>query len=123
MLRITLPTREDPPVFVLEGRLAGLWVKELIRVTRDLGPRTTSVFDIEDVIYVDSLGEETLLWLSRLGATFITMNAYGKDLCRRLHLRRTTLARSGAQGSPGRSSEKTAQDAPLLLSKPRGSPS
>ncbi len=89
VLRITLPTRDDPPVFVLEGRLAGDWAKELMRVTRDLGPRTTSVFNLEEVYYVDPLGEETLLWLNRLGARFITNTAYGKYLCRRLHLHRT----------------------------------
>lgn len=88
VLRITLPTRDDPPTFVLEGRLAGDWAKELIRVTRDLGPRTTSVFDLEEVFYVDPLGEETLLWLNRLGARFVTNTAYGKYLCQRLHLHR-----------------------------------
>jgi hypothetical protein len=88
MLRITLPTRKDAPVFVLEGKLAGAWVEELCEVTRPLGRGTHSVFDIENVTYVDPLGEELLLWLNSLGANFIAENLYGKDLCRRLHLRR-----------------------------------
>lgn len=93
MLRITLPTRNDiRPVFILEGKLAGEWVKELIRVTREIGPGTNCVFDLEDVFYVDQLGEETLCWLNRLGATFITETAYGKDLCERLGLRRPSNA-------------------------------
>jgi hypothetical protein len=92
VLRITLPTRDDPPVFVLEGRLVGDWVKELMRVTRDLKPGTKSIFDIEEVSYVDMLGEEALRWLNRMGATFIVWNAYGKDVCHRLHLRRATAA-------------------------------
>jgi hypothetical protein len=96
MLRITLPSCEDYPVFVLEGKLSGLWVKEFIRVTRRLDPGTNSVFDIEGVSYVDSLGEKTLLWLNKLGATFIAENVYGKDLCQRLHLRRTSEAKAGA---------------------------
>jgi hypothetical protein len=49
MLRITLPTSEEHPVFILEGKLAGLWVKEFIRVTSHLGPGTTAVFDITAV--------------------------------------------------------------------------
>ena len=90
MLRITLPTSVKSPVYLLEGKLAGLWAKEFIRVTSHLGPGTTAAFDIENVIYVDSLGEETLLWLNRLGAVFIVENVYGRDLCKRLRLRRMT---------------------------------
>lgn len=119
MLRITLPTRENDSLFILEGRLAGDWVKELIRVTRDLGPRTTSVFNIEDVFYVDPLGEETLLWLNRLGATFIAENVYGKDLCRRLHLRSTTAAESGAQSLSRQRGGKAPPDAPPSSSPPQ----
>jgi hypothetical protein len=96
VLKITLPSCEDDPLFILEGRLTGEWAKELLRVTRELGPRTTSIFDIEEVSYVDQLGEETLRWLNRLGATFVTRTAYGKDLCRRLHLRHAAAARSKA---------------------------
>jgi hypothetical protein len=98
VLKISLPTREDHPLFVLEGKLAGLWAKEFIRVTSQLGPGTAAVFDLENVFYVDSLGEKTLLWLNRLGATFIAENVYGKDLCRRLRLRRSTEARTCAHG-------------------------
>jgi hypothetical protein len=108
VLRITFPTRDDPPVFILEGRLAGLWVKELLRVTHDIGPNTNCVFDIEDVLYVDQLGEQTLGWLNRLGATFIAENAYGKDLCERLHLRR----RAAANEMNERRKRRTVQSSP-----------
>jgi|GEM_PF-6977789 len=87
MLRITLPTTDDPPLFILEGRLAGLWAKEFLRITRDVGPRTRAIFDIREVSYVDQLGEESLCWLNRLGARFIADTAYCRDLCERLHLR------------------------------------
>jgi len=116
MLRITLPSSEDHPVFVLEGKLSGLWVKELIRVTRLLGPRTNSVFDIEGVSYVDSLGEKTLLWLNSLGAVFAAENVYGKDLCRRLHLHRTTEVRAGMPGPPGHKTKKALPTVPPPLS-------
>jgi hypothetical protein len=100
-------------LFILEGRLSGEWVKELIRVTHELGPRTASVFDIEEVSYVDSLGEETLLWLNRLGAKFIAENVYGKYLCQRLHLNRQTLAKSCAQCERKRRGGKAPPDTPL----------
>jgi hypothetical protein len=101
VLKISLPTHEDRPLYVLEGRLAGLWAKELIRVTSQLGPRTTAIFNLENVCYVDSLGENALLWLNRLGAAFIVENVYGKDLCQRLHLRRATEARTSTSCSIG----------------------
>ena len=98
MLRITLPTREDHPVFILEGRLAGDWAEELLRVTACLCPGTDTVFDIEHVLYVDSLGERALQWLSHLGASFVAQNAYGVDLCERLHLQRRPAVENGAKG-------------------------
>jgi len=113
MLRITLPSREDHPVFVLEGKLSGLWVKELIRVTRQLGRGTNTVFDIEGVSYVDSLGEKTLLWLNSLGAVFTAENVYGKDLCRRLHLRRATETKAGASNNIGQKVEKSPPIKPI----------
>lgn len=86
-----MSSREDNPLFKLEGRLAGdQCVEELLRIVNQNCLGKNCVFDIEHVFYVDSPGEETLLWLSQLGATFITQNAYGKDLCQRLHLRRST---------------------------------
>jgi len=120
MLRITLPMRDDPPVFILEGRLAGLWVKELLRVTHDIGPNTNCIFDIEELLYVDQLGEQTLGWLNRLGATFIAENAYGKDLCERLHLRRK-LAENGVQerGRVNRKSSELCPDPLHPLARPR----
>jgi hypothetical protein len=116
MLRITLPSRADHPVFVLEGKLSGLWVKELIRVTRLLGPGTNSVFDIEGVSFVDSLGEKALLWLNKLGAAFIAENVYGKDLCLRLHLHRTSEAKAGVFGQPEHRVGKTLSATSLPLS-------
>lgn len=88
MLRITLLTNEESPVYVLEGRLAGMWVDELRRATREIGPKTSCLFNLEDVWYVDQFGEKVLCHLSRLGASFVTNTAYGKNLCDRLHLRR-----------------------------------
>lgn len=92
-----VPTREDCPVYVLEGRLAGNWVQELLQISCKLFPGTKTAFDIEHVSYVDSVGEKALQWLNRLGATFVARNAYGVDLCERLHLHRLDAVESVAQ--------------------------
>jgi hypothetical protein len=88
MLRITLPSSDGPGIVVLEGRLAGLWAQELLRVAREANQGPGSIFDLQEVFYVDSSGEDVLRCLSRVGASFITDSAYGKDLCHRLKLRR-----------------------------------
>jgi hypothetical protein len=92
MLRITLPTAKNPGVYVLEGRLTGLWARELIRVVRAANDNNVGIFDLREVFYVYSAGEETLRVLSRLGARFVTESAYGKNLCKRLKLHRVTAS-------------------------------
>ena len=88
MLRITLPSASHSALFILEGRLTGLWVKEFLRVARGANQGYGNIFDLRDVFYVDSEGEEALQLLARRGARFITESAYGKDLCHRLKLER-----------------------------------
>lgn len=88
MLRITLPAASRTGSFILEGRLTGLWAKELLRVARTEYPIQTKIFDLREVFYVDSQGEDALRWLSGRGARFIAESAYGKDLCTRLNLHR-----------------------------------
>jgi len=90
MLRITISDCKDYPMYVLEGRLVGNWVQELVWITRELSPGTKAVIDIEHVHYVDPLGEKALHWLNCLGAAFVAQNAYGVHLCDRLELRRLT---------------------------------
>jgi hypothetical protein len=93
MLRITLPTPSGSGVFVLEGKLAGLWAQELLRVAKCANRGHGNIFDLHEVFYVDSAGEEALRKLAgAYGASFITESAYGKDLCKRLKLHRVTIA-------------------------------
>jgi len=92
MLRITLPTESHSGSFILEGRLTGLWAKELLRVARGTNEGFGNIFDLQEVFYVDSKGEEALRLLGGRGARFITDSAYGKDLCDRLHLDRVRPA-------------------------------
>lgn len=92
MLRITLPTASRSGFFILEGRLTGLWVKELLRVARGTNQAYGNIFDLQEVFFVDSDGEEALRFLGGRGARFITESAYGKDLCNRLKLHRAATS-------------------------------
>jgi len=88
MLRITLPPANSTEAFILEGKLTGLWAQELLRVAREANQGYGNIFDLQEVFYVDSAGEDALRLLGRRGARFITESAYGKDLCNRLKLLR-----------------------------------
>lgn len=93
MLRITVPTTKDSGAIVLKGTLTGLWARVLLCMARleNLGPGKT--FDLKDVIYVDLAGERTLRLLGKVyGASFIAESTYGKHICKKLKLRRVSVA-------------------------------
>jgi hypothetical protein len=93
MLRIKLPTATGPGVIVLEGRLTGLWAQVLLRMARTENQTHGNTFDLKEVTFVDPAGEEALRRLGRAyGASFIAESPYGKYLCKRLKLRRVTVA-------------------------------
>ena len=103
MLRITISTTRHSGVFILEGRLTGLWGKELLRVSRTANSGYDNIFDLQQVFYVDPRGEEALLLLGERGAHFIADSRYGRELCHRLNLQRVepTLEQESAEGRKG----------------------
>jgi len=111
MLRITLPTLGSDGVFVLEGKLTGLWTQELLRVAREAKQLDGSTFDLREVFYVDSAGEEALRLLNRFGAKFIAVSAYGKDLCKRLKLHRIADSEVSSQKPDGSAGNGNGQPA------------
>jgi hypothetical protein len=42
--------------------------------------------DLSEVTYVDSVGEQLLIWLCGLRAKFMAETCYARDVCERLHL-------------------------------------
>jgi anti-anti-sigma regulatory factor len=72
MLRVTLPTANNSGVIVLEGRLTGLWSQVLLLLAREEIQGHGKTFDLREVLYVDSAGENALQTLGRTyGASFI----------------------------------------------------
>ena len=70
----------------LEGRFVG----EYAEYTRALVTRCKTdlklLVDLTEVTAVDTIGEEVLSFVGRLGAEFIAGNIYARYLCERLHL-------------------------------------
>ena len=86
MLRVEYHDAENTVTMRLEGR----FVKEFAQDARDLVTRCKIplrlVVNLSDVMFVDAIGEEVLLWLARIGGEFVAENCYPLHVCERLHL-------------------------------------
>ncbi len=86
MLRVEFKDGNGSVTLKIEGRFVGQFAEDL----RDLVLRrklpSAVMVDLSDVIFVDDTGEEVLSWFGRLGARFVSENAYSSDVCKRLAL-------------------------------------
>ncbi len=63
MLKVSIHENAETIEFVLSGRLAGLWVKELERAWSETAPRLgkkSLKFDLRELTYSDSDGKRVL---------------------------------------------------------------
>ena len=87
MLRAEMQDSEKGLMVRLEGRLAGHDAEHLrMLVTRRNIETGLVVVDLTEVTFIDSAGEATLSFFSRLGAKFVAADAYVLDVCERLYL-------------------------------------
>jgi ABC-type transporter Mla MlaB component len=86
MLRAEFDQRNNGLTLKLEGRLVSAWAVQVKSfVSRHFVPNGLLV-DISEVTYVDSVGEQLLLWLRDLHTEFVAESCYARDVCERLHL-------------------------------------
>jgi hypothetical protein len=98
MLRVEMEQSADSQIFTLQGRFAGEGAEHVRMLVLRCLPEMKLVVDVTDVMYIDSVGEDVLLLLKRLGAEFVADNAYTLDLCENLNL---PLARNGRSNTNG----------------------
>jgi hypothetical protein len=87
MLRVQMQQSSDEIIARLEGRFTregAEHVRALVARCNNNGAKL--VFDLTELLFVDSVGEEVLLFLKRLGAEFIAETSYALDVCERLDL-------------------------------------
>jgi hypothetical protein len=95
----------DAVIFRLEGRFTSdgaEHVRTLVAQCKNDGAGL--VFDLTELLYVDSVGEEVLLFLRRIGAQFMAETSYALDVCERLDLplaHNTASHKRGPGGSNG----------------------
>jgi len=86
MLRAQFSDKNDRLSLKLEGRLVGAWAVQVKSLLSRHFVSNGLLVDVSDVTYVDSVGEQLLLWLRNLHAKFVAETCYAHDVCERLQL-------------------------------------
>ena len=89
MLRITVTENTSERRWILQGRLTGSTIEELItswRANRRGEPSQSCVVDLNEITSIDKDGEQVLLMMLRDGAKFVATGLYTKHLLESLSL-------------------------------------
>jgi hypothetical protein len=86
MLRVETEQLDGALICQLEGRFTGEGAEEVRRLVTRCDNKLELVVDLTDVMFIDALGEEVLLFVKRLGAQFVAETSYSRDVCERLEL-------------------------------------
>jgi len=86
MLRVQKQELDGALICRLEGRFTGEGAEEVRTLVTRCDSKLELVVDLTDVMFIDTIGEEVLLFVKRLGAQFVAETAYSRDVCERLQL-------------------------------------
>jgi hypothetical protein len=86
MLRVQTQQLDGALICRLEGRFTGKGAEEVRTLVTRCDNTVELVVDLTDVMFIDAIGEEVLLFVKRLGAQFVAETAYSRDVCERLQL-------------------------------------
>ena len=86
MLRVQTQESDGALICRLEGRFTGNGAEEVRTLVTRCDSKLPLLVDLTDVLFLDAIGEEVLLFIKRLGAQFFAENSYSRDVCERLQL-------------------------------------
>jgi hypothetical protein len=86
MLRVETQELDSALICRLEGRFTGKGAEEVRTLVTRCDSKLELVVDLTDVMFIDAIGEEVLLFVKRLGAQFVAETSYSRDVCERLEL-------------------------------------
>lgn len=86
MLRVQTQESDCALICRLEGRFTGEGAEEVRRLVTRCDSKLELVVDLTDLLFIDAIGEEVLLFVKRLGAQFVAETSYSRDVCERLEL-------------------------------------
>jgi hypothetical protein len=85
-LRVEMHDSVDAITFKLAGRFTDGGADHVRTLVTRCPPAMKLIVDLTDIMFIDSVGEEVLLFLRRLGAEFMAETSYTLDFCERLSL-------------------------------------
>jgi len=86
MLRVQTQEIDGSLSCRLEGRFTGKGAEEVRTLVTRCDSKLELVVDLTDVMFIDAIGEEVLLFVNRLGGQFVAETSYSRDICERLQL-------------------------------------
>ena len=86
MLRAEMQDSAKALIIKLQGRFTGEDAEHVRMLVTHRNIERGLVVDLTEVTFIDSAGEATLLFFSRLGAKFVAEDAYMLDMCKRFDL-------------------------------------
>ena len=86
MLRVQTQELEGALICRLEGRFTREGAEEVRTLVTRCDSKLELVVDLTDVMFIDAIGEDVLLFVKRLGAQFVAETSYSRDVCERLQL-------------------------------------
>ena len=86
MLRVQTQESDGALICRLEGRFTGKGAEEVRALVTRCDSKLELVVDLTDVMFIDTIGEEVLLFVKRLAAQFVAETSYSRDVCERLQL-------------------------------------
>ena len=102
MLKVSIHENAESIEFVLSGRLAGLWVKELERAWGETAPRLgnkTLKFNLRELTYSDSDGKRVLTTIyAQTKAELIAGSLWSQHLANEIRANKTTGTEMGQKG-------------------------
>jgi hypothetical protein len=99
MLRVQTQELDGFLICRLEGRFTGKGAEEVRTLVTRCDSNLELVVDLTDVMFIDAIGEEVLLFVKRLGAQFVAETSYSRDVCERLQLPLVGTEKSNAHVS------------------------
>jgi ABC-type transporter Mla MlaB component len=86
MFRAQVNQLASGPTLKMEGNLVGAWAEEAKSLVTSGPVPKGLIVDLADVRQIDSVGEQVLVWLARVGSSFIPNGLYAAAVCERLQL-------------------------------------
>jgi hypothetical protein len=87
MLRVEIQDAANNLSFKLQGRFTGDEAENTRTLMTRYRAGMTLVVDLTELTFIDSVGEQVLLFFGQFGAKFVAETSYSLDICERLHLR------------------------------------